>query len=256
MNNSIIINADDFGMSKGVNSAIQELLLEKNLNSTSLMTTGDFFDEALEFINQNKNTNFKIGLHLDLFIISTGFLSLFLQTLFKLDKKKFLRNIYKQIIQQIKKLHKYNIEISHIDGHRHVHMIPAIFHLVKKAAIKHKIPRIRVINENIFFTLKNYEDWSFFWNGGLIKYFLLRFFAFINNYQSDVYFFSILHSCCLDIKKLKNLKIPGKYKRLEIMLHPSISSLDKQNNSIEKNHLLSEYRSTEIEFARNISTCL
>ncbi len=47
MSRKLIINADDFGISKATNKAIKELLLSKKITSVSLLSVADEAEEAL-----------------------------------------------------------------------------------------------------------------------------------------------------------------------------------------------------------------
>ena len=58
---NLIFNADDFGISQGVNQAIYKAHTEGVLNSTSIMITLKFVPEAIELAKKMPDLN--IGLH-------------------------------------------------------------------------------------------------------------------------------------------------------------------------------------------------
>ncbi|MCY7274968.1 MAG: ChbG/HpnK family deacetylase, partial [Phormidesmis sp. CAN_BIN44] len=58
----LIINGDDFGFSSGVNQAIIEAHEQGVLTSTSLMVTGDAFEEAVTLAKAHPTL--AVGLHL------------------------------------------------------------------------------------------------------------------------------------------------------------------------------------------------
>ncbi len=60
----LIINADDFGITKGTNEAIVNLFRENSITSTSIMIPCSDSNEAMEISNQNGIKN--IGIHLTL----------------------------------------------------------------------------------------------------------------------------------------------------------------------------------------------
>lgn len=62
----LIVNADDFGMSKGTNLGILECFQNGIVTSTSLMTNMGAFDHAIEIM---KNTPLDVGIH---FTLTTG----------------------------------------------------------------------------------------------------------------------------------------------------------------------------------------
>src|SRR5580692_1361508 len=60
----LIINADDFGLTPGVNRAIAELHQAKVLTSTTLMATGAAFDDAVAIAHANPTLG--VGCHVTL----------------------------------------------------------------------------------------------------------------------------------------------------------------------------------------------
>jgi predicted glycoside hydrolase/deacetylase ChbG (UPF0249 family) len=259
----IRINADDFGISRGVNFAIEKMFQQKKLHSASLIFGCGFFEEAIEIAKRNNNLS--IGLHFNLtsgFSASNhklplltnhlkkfknGFLKILLLSIF--CKKKLEKEIEIELEAQINQLKSRNIKIDHIDGHRHVHFIPLVFNLVVRSAKKHEISVIRFINENIFSTFLIKHPKNFLWNGGLIKWFVLTILALFNKNKINQkeYFFSILYTGLISKALLEKIKIPKKFKQAEIMIHPGNPDIDKnlQNKLEEKYHLFSNNRIIE-----------
>ncbi len=60
----VIFNADDFGISPGVNQAIFKAHTQGILNSASLMVNQEFADEAVALAQ--KMPNLSVGLHINL----------------------------------------------------------------------------------------------------------------------------------------------------------------------------------------------
>ena len=115
---------------------------------------------------------------------------------------------------------------------------------------EYNIDRIRIINENIFYTMKYNKDYSFLFDGGLIKYCVLIFFSIINHYKTDTYFFSILYTGKIFKDKVLKIKVPKKYNNLEIMVHPNIVGIDKENEVFDKN-IVSNNRIKEMQMLMN-----
>jgi predicted glycoside hydrolase/deacetylase ChbG (UPF0249 family) len=67
----IRINADDFGLSLGVNGTIEEMFQKQQLHSASLIFGCGYFDEALAIAK--KNPNLKVGLHFNLSVGKSAF---------------------------------------------------------------------------------------------------------------------------------------------------------------------------------------
>src|ERR1700761_9770136 len=60
----LIINADDFGLTQGINRAIAELHQANALTSATLMATGAAFDDAVAFAHANPPLG--VGCHVTL----------------------------------------------------------------------------------------------------------------------------------------------------------------------------------------------
>ena len=60
--NGLIINADDFGLTPGVNRGIVSAFREGVLTSTTMMVNMRFFDEAVELAREN--SDLPVGIHL------------------------------------------------------------------------------------------------------------------------------------------------------------------------------------------------
>ncbi|MGA7352944.1 MAG: ChbG/HpnK family deacetylase, partial [Acidobacteriaceae bacterium] len=58
----LIVNADDFGLTPGVNRSIAELHRAHALSSATLMATGAFFDDAAALAHANPNL--EVGCHI------------------------------------------------------------------------------------------------------------------------------------------------------------------------------------------------
>ena len=261
----ILVNADDFGISKGVNEAVIEMHKEGNLDSASVMVTGKYFGDAIEKAKANKSL--KVGLHFNLTtgksvlhpislpllvnengIFKNGFVKLLILSI--LHKKQFLSEVEAEMKAQIEFLKAFGVKPKHIDGHRHVHYIFGIFNIAAKLAEENKIERIRVINESLFGSLKlGIPPIS-----GVIKWFVLRMLGLFNGSRKITapYFFSIIYSCKIKNSLFKKLKIPSKYKEVEVMIHPSILrfEMEEANIEYEKPHLTSDFRAIERNFIK------
>ena len=65
MPRQLIINADDFGLTPGVNRAIAELHQASALTSATLMATGAAFDDAVAIGDCERAARAEIILHVD-----------------------------------------------------------------------------------------------------------------------------------------------------------------------------------------------
>ena len=132
----LIINADDFGLSKEVNDAIEYCFSKGLIQCTSLMVNMPFADEAVA-ISKEHGFSEVIGLHLNLVegfpltedIKKTRFCDesgKYNGSIMKgknrlIIRKKELKAIEKEVCAQLYKFLAYNLKCHHIDSHRHSH---------------------------------------------------------------------------------------------------------------------------------------
>lgn len=258
-----IFNADDFGISKGVNAAIVKAHREGILNSASLMINQKYAAEAVKLAKEMPEL--EMGLHVNLTNeypaasaqeipllvdgqgkLKNGFVNLLLLSFFKPRQLRLQVEI--EMRAQIAKYLTTGLPLQHLDSHRHVHMIPQIFKTMRKLQKEFEVPRIRVMNENIFNTLKYNHNKSWLFDGALIKYVLLRFLCWWNGYKNDVYFYTLMYTCKIVKEQFSGVKIPQGYKAVEIMIHPGMPEIDKQYpEDVWDENILSPYRTVELE---------
>ena len=258
-----IFNADDFGISKGVNAAIVKAHREGILNSASLMINQKYAAEAVKLAKEMPEL--EMGLHVNLTNeypaasaqeipllvdgqgkLKNGFVNLLLLSFFK--PRQLRQQVEIEMRAQIAKYLTTGLPLQHLDSHRHVHMIPQIFKTMRKLQKEFEVPRIRVMNENIFNTLKYNHNKSWLFDGALIKYVLLRFLCWWNGYKNDVYFYTLMYTCKIAKEQFSGVKIPQGYKAVEIMIHPGMPEIDKQYaEDVWDENILSPYRTVELE---------
>lgn len=264
---NIIFNADDFGISAGVNQAIYKAHTEGVLNSTSIMITLKYVPDALNLAKKMPNLN--IGLHANLTNESSilspteipllvdengkfkhGFVNLAILSV--LHPRELKRQAKAEIKAQIDKALSCGIKLSHLDSHRHIHMIPSIFKAFMELCQEYNIPRLRFVNENPLLTIKSTQSKEWLTDGGLIKNLVLTSCAVANRilwkYKSDTYFYSIVNTCKITRDKLKDIKIPAQYKAVEVGIHPGMPEIDKQNIAdVFDDNILKDYRYKELQ---------
>lgn len=262
MSRNIIINADDLGFTLGVNLAIQKAHLEGFLTHASLVANTDYFDHAISEVLPSC-PSLKVGLHLNLtvgtalykgssFSDNGKFNNTFVKLLFLRKTPKVLKDLEFEIEAQILKLKFNGVDIQHIDGNEHIHIIPSINKIVQRLAKIHSIGRIREINENWFTTLKyNFRTASF---ANIIKLSLLKFLSIFNENKNEIQFYSILNTCEINAENLFNYLENANYQSVEIMLHPSFTEMEIYLKEwVPRLHgfLLSPYRTQELELCFN-----
>jgi predicted glycoside hydrolase/deacetylase ChbG (UPF0249 family) len=113
---TVIVNADDFGASPGVNEGIIHAHTHGVVTSTSLMVTGPDAAEAAELARAH--TDLAVGLHFDL------------DTLLR-DPDHDARSIGTELDRQLRTFHQLiGRPPTHVDSHHHVHERPDVAPLV------------------------------------------------------------------------------------------------------------------------------
>jgi predicted glycoside hydrolase/deacetylase ChbG (UPF0249 family) len=152
----IIVNADDFGMAKGINYGIVKCIQYGIVKSVSVITNTPAFIDAIKRIR--KFPKVSIGIHLNLLrgkpVLPSHDVSTLinreknLYTLYTFVKKVFLKQIDLTQIElelsaQVEKVLQAGIKITHLDTHRHIHILPEILKIIIKIAYKYNITKIR-----------------------------------------------------------------------------------------------------------------
>jgi predicted glycoside hydrolase/deacetylase ChbG (UPF0249 family) len=162
-------------------------------------------------------------------LLKHGFVGLMLLSFLK--KKEFQEQAEVEIKAQIEKALSLGLKITHLDSHRHVHMIPFLFDVFEKVQKEYNIPRLRVVNESFLHTFFSINNFGCFFDGGIIKYALLKAFYYLNRNKSDTYFYSIIYTTKLFGQNVGKIVVPKKFKAVEISIHPSIVEEDKKIGS-------------------------
>ncbi|OQX58372.1 MAG: hypothetical protein B5M52_05640 [Helicobacteraceae bacterium 4484_230] len=259
---NIIVNADDLGMTPGTNKAIFKGYDHGIITHSSIMSNGDYFTEAVEGLKNRKDLN--IGIHLNLTygkalnynqiyndkrgLFNLGFMEILIKSLFD---KNFIKEVKKEFELQIRRAMDSKIAISHIDSHRHIHMIPKIYDIVVDLSVKYDIKKVRLINESLIDSVSTAKSFDFILNGGLIKFILLKTFNEINTRKTKLHnlrFFSILYTGTVRKDILAKLRA-SKYD-YEVMVHPGITDADLETTFYdegEKAYRLSKNREIELD---------
>ena len=145
----LIINADDFGLTRGVNRAITESHAKGVVTSSTLMACGRAFSDAAALARANPKLS--VGCHVVLLdgtpmlepakltsLCSNGRpefgLTLPSFAMAALRGKLKRDEIGAEVEAQIKKLRGAGIEVTHVDSHKHTHLFPAVFEPLLEAA--------------------------------------------------------------------------------------------------------------------------
>jgi hopanoid biosynthesis associated protein HpnK len=156
----LIVNADDFGLTLGVNRAIVEAHSCGVVTSATLMATGQAFEDASQ--RATSASRLSVGCHVVLVdglpVLGGGETSTLSNR--KFDDRRFYRNlsgfalravsgnidadeIEAEATAQIRKLQAAGISVSHLDTHKHTHIFPQVLRPLLKAARACGVPAMR-----------------------------------------------------------------------------------------------------------------
>jgi chitin disaccharide deacetylase len=142
----LIINADDFGLTAGVNRAIAEANRSGVLTSATIMANARAFEEAVSVAKQQPGL--ATGCHVVLIDgdpVSPGLPSLTNGSpRFRTSLKEFAlaavrRRISAEEVQreaeaQVRKVQSRGLRVTHLDSHKHTHIFPHVLRPVLRAA--------------------------------------------------------------------------------------------------------------------------
>jgi predicted glycoside hydrolase/deacetylase ChbG (UPF0249 family) len=132
----LITNADDFGFTRDVNEGIVHAHRQGILTATTLMATGAAFDHAVGLARENPELD--VGVHLVL-VGSEGYPATVARLVASLGRIR----IYDELARQISKVVDAGIRPTHLDTHKHTHLLPPVLAAVARLAEEFKIPWVR-----------------------------------------------------------------------------------------------------------------
>jgi predicted glycoside hydrolase/deacetylase ChbG (UPF0249 family) len=179
----LILNADDFGLTLGINRAVERLHCAGALTSATLMATGPAFNDAVAIAHRNPALG--VGCHL---VFTDGIPVSHPESIpsllgadgksFRPSTVDFVQALLRGTISeaeialetqaQIQKLQRAGIDVTHIDSHKHTHLFPAVarpvLHIAERCgvrafrypfeprwareAIRSRVPLIRRLQQN------------------------------------------------------------------------------------------------------------
>jgi hopanoid biosynthesis associated protein HpnK len=147
----LIVNADDFGFTSGVNRAIVEAHTHGIVTSSTLMANGQAFDGAVTLAKTVPDLS--VGCHVVLIdgrpVLDRGRRSTLTSqdsrtAQFRDGLKSFVlralagrldaKEIEAEATAQIRKIQSAGILVSHVDTHKHTHLFPAVLRPLLRAA--------------------------------------------------------------------------------------------------------------------------
>jgi predicted glycoside hydrolase/deacetylase ChbG (UPF0249 family) len=148
----LIVNADDLGLTAGVNRAIIETHHGGVVSSTTLMANGAAFDDAVTAARSAPNLS--VGCHVvlvdgtpvsapgavdTLLAIRSAEPDKFYSSLSAFAARAMLGGfdrdqLVAEVTAQIRKIQSTGLQVTHLDTHKHTHVFPEIFAALLRAA--------------------------------------------------------------------------------------------------------------------------
>lgn len=154
----LLVNADDFGLTRGVTDGIVEAHRRGIVTSTSVIAAGAAFDYAAGVLLENARLG--VGVHLTLMEEKSTCEPGEIPTLAGADRrlppdygafltglatrKIHLDDVEREMRAQVVKCIGAGLKPEHLDSHQHVHAVPAIFERVLRIAEEFGIAGIRI----------------------------------------------------------------------------------------------------------------
>jgi len=239
MDKRIIINADDFGLSEGINKAVEQAHTDGVLTSTTIMANMPAAEEAVKIAK--KLPNLGVGVHLNLFkgrplskdscldclLNKDGrfALSRFKLSLLSMCIHRIRNAIRTELAAQIQWVIDRGLAPTHLDSHKHIHSFPAIFPIVCELAGRFKIAAIRFTFEPI---AVSQMPWPLTSKDGRRRAAKARRSAKINRIQNPHFLktdalLGIAHMGRIDANFFKAITLYNSAATSEVMTHPSLA---------------------------------
>lgn len=151
----LIVNADDFGLTKSITDGIIKSFTNGIVRSASFIVNTDAFEYSVKIAKEHPALD--IGIHItwvgedapllkDVESIRKGdhFYTNWKWVLWKdFFRKIKLEEAEREAIAQVEKLIGAGIHPTHIDSHQHLHLLPGLSEIVIKIAKNYHIPFVR-----------------------------------------------------------------------------------------------------------------
>ncbi len=239
----LIVNADDFGLTRLVSQGILDAHDHGIVTSTSLTPNGGAFEEAIAMARRAPRLS--VGVHLTLaqgipvsptsevptLVNAQGRLhSSAVQFLDRiLTGRISLHEIEIELRAQIAKVLRTGITPTHLDGHKHLHVLPGISEVVTRLAQEFAIPSVRCPAEELPLArlphclrdsrpgvLRQYLA------GRAVSWFARRFRLKLNQagLNSPAHFYGLSETGFLNVEKLEEILRRLPEGASELMCHP------------------------------------
>ena len=151
----LIVNADDFGQSQGINLGIAKACRDGILTSATMMVNGEAFEEAVDIARQTPQLG--VGIHLNL--VEGKPIDCTASTLVNgqgellgkwglirrhLTGKLSIDDIQREVRAQIQRALDAGLLPTHLDGHQHLHVYPPFAAAIAEVAVQMGVTAMRL----------------------------------------------------------------------------------------------------------------
>jgi chitin disaccharide deacetylase len=134
----LIVNADDFGFTRDVNAGIVECHRNGILTATTLMANGDAFEDAVRLAKENPTLD--IGVHLVL-VGGPGQPASVGALMAQLAQGR--QDLAGEMRRQVQTILDAGLAPTHLDTHKHTHLVPSVLNAVVRVSREFKIAWVR-----------------------------------------------------------------------------------------------------------------
>jgi hopanoid biosynthesis associated protein HpnK len=236
----LVVNADDFGRSRGINEAVIRAHREGILTSASLMVNEEAFDKAVGLAKENPQLG--VGLHLTLLCGHSAlppekvpglvnerreFSNSPVGAGFRYFCSRSLRaQLRDEIAAQFERFRATGLSLDHVNGHLHFHLHPTVFGILVEDAARLGIRHMRLTREPFWMDVPLASGRRLYRAGHAVIHFLLSWAAQSRfrrlNLRHTERVFGLLQNDRVDetyVLKLLNILPPGDS---ELYSHPSL----------------------------------
>jgi len=264
----LIVSADDFGFTEGVNQAILECYKKGSVSNASLAVNMDATENAILLAKQNPGLG--VGLHFNLTLGKPLTDPKLIPSLVNCNglfynRKEFenrsifglirYKDVEKELLAQIKYYLNFNLTMTHIDSHQHIHLLPPLFTVISNYCIQNSIPlRIPYNNYILNIQIPQLKDLT-----KLLRRSLLTLLIYFNRSQifnkcliSNDHFYCIAdfipHQKLINIEHYIKIIDSLKSGVSELMTHPAIA-----DDNLRKLNRISEISQQEYNVLSSFS---
>lgn len=169
---TLIVNADDFGLSREVNAAVVKAHREGILTSASLMVAEAHRDEATRLARENPGLD--VGLHAVVCrgrsLLAPAEIAPAVDAIGRFPDNAVLtglrwyfgRQLRGKLEDELRAQVEKHLELvgylNHIDGHLNFHVHPVVAEILVGLAVEYKVPCLRLPRERVLTTLRLRRD--------------------------------------------------------------------------------------------------